>query len=61
MNVAVPGPDHGVIPAGCTRLAAEGRSKGLQVDELSVDGYVQAVSALGCLTAVLRRETPKSR
>jgi len=32
----------------------------LRVDELVVDAYVQAAGALGCLTAVLRRETPES-
>lgn len=61
MNVVVLGPDHLVMPSGCPRLAAQFRSEGLQVDELAVDGYVQAAGALGCLTAVLRREVQKSR
>lgn len=61
MNVVVLGPDHLVMPAGCPGLASQFRSEGLQVDELAVDGYVQAAGALGCLTAVLRREVPNSR
>ena len=61
MNVVVLGPDHLVMPSGCPGLAAQFRSEGLKVDELMVDGYVQAAGALGCLTAVLRREVPKSR
>ena len=55
------GPDHLVMLAGCPQLSAEFRSEGLQVDELTVDGDVQAAGALGCLTAMLRRELPKSR
>ena len=61
MNVVVLDPDHLVMPAGCPRLASQFRSEGLQVDELAVDGYVQAAGALGCLTAVLRREVSNSR
>ena len=62
LGVVVPvGPDHLIMPAGCPQLAAQFPSEGLQVDELEVDGYVHAAGALGCLTAVLRREVPKSR
>ena len=60
MNVVVLGPNHVVMPAGCPGLATQFRREGLRVDELVVDAYVQAAGALGCLTAVLRRETPES-
>ena len=61
MNVVVLGPDELVMPSACPELAAQFRGEGVAVHELAVPSYVQAAGALGCLTAIIRRERRDTR
>jgi N-dimethylarginine dimethylaminohydrolase len=61
MNVVVLGPDQLVMPAGCPELVTQFRSSGVEVHEVAVPSYVQAAGALGCLTAIIRRECTDTR
>jgi len=56
MNVVVLGPDSLAMPSGCPELAAQFSDDGVSVHTLKVDAYVEAAGALGCLTAIIRRE-----
>jgi N-dimethylarginine dimethylaminohydrolase len=61
MNGVVLGPREWVMPDGCPGIARALEQYGVKVHTLGVDAYVQAAGALGCLTAIIRRQRPAAR
>jgi len=61
MNGVVLGPREWVMPSGCPGICERLERQGVKVHVLSVDAYVQAAGALGCLTAVIRRKGAPAR
>jgi N-dimethylarginine dimethylaminohydrolase len=61
MNVVVLGPGELVMPAGCPGLRSRFEQHGLIVHALPVDAHVQAAGALGCMTAIIRRDEAAAR
>jgi N-dimethylarginine dimethylaminohydrolase len=58
MNIVVLRPNTVLMPAGCPELRARFEDHGLTVHALAVDAHVQAAGALGCMTAIIRRDMP---
>ena len=57
MNGVTLGPREVVIPADCPAIVEQMQDAGVHVHELDVSAYIQAAGALGCMTAILERET----
>ncbi len=61
MNVVVIGPNELVMPSGCADLRARFEDHGLTVHTVDVSAHVQAAGALGCMTAIIRRDPAPTR
>jgi len=61
MNVVVLGPGELVMPAGCPGIRSRLEDCGIQVHEVDVEAHVQAAGALGCMTAIIRRDPAAPR
>ena len=56
LNGVTLGPREVVIPTGCPGIQERLQNAGVTVHSVSVDAYIQAAGALGCMTAILDRD-----
>lgn len=56
MNVVVTRPRHVVMPAGCPGIQAALRAHGVHTRSVDVGAFLVAGGAMGCMTAILRRQ-----
>ena len=56
MNIVTTAPRRVVMPAGCPDIAAALKAHGVHAREVDVSAFLVAGGAMGCMTAILRRE-----
>jgi N-dimethylarginine dimethylaminohydrolase len=60
MNVVVTAPRRVVMPAHCPGIEAQLRHAGIHTRAVDVSAFLVAGGAMGCMTAILRRDHPRN-